>query len=934
MKNYTRLFRTALISAVLAISPVVLPGCSDDDNKDIVPEEGFGSQGYVELPADLSSLIPEGELSVEMLSEKAKNPFLLKAKHYVRNGKSVFDFEKSLRTGNYVLASAIQRDPEGNIREAHLGCMMQIGASVNAVYPKTFDARASMFGSGTEDDPYRIASSRGLKAMREYFEEGKHQSKDMYFLQIADIDMTRDYNKGFQPIAAKSAYPFEGTYDGGGHSIYYCAIRTLDGKGGTTTTVVPATGLFGYVAGATFRNLTMTDPVSIGAGSTGTLIGAVVGISGVDHTPTELRNIRVRRQSSSASEVYGSNFVGGIVGGVDANAVLLMSGCVNENLPVSNGEDGSFVGGLVGGGTVNATAVLDSCVNRAEIKAEGLRCAGGIIGGVEAANISNCINYGTVTGTWTMGVGGIAGGLGTSSMASVINEGEINGYLGTGGILGSTVMRREDGSFNDIIMTSGHNYGTVRGKDHTGGIVGEAQAMLSDCYNRGQVIGGGSFAGGMMGFAPVGVIHSCYNKGEVSAWQCAGGIAGRAAYYIFTANGNVGNVSSTGGMAGGILALGGSTGMINFCTNYGPVSGKDLTGGIVARAGDSEPLTGTDIASLIESYGKTTFKVVRALKNPPAKISEFRAALKKGRKVVKIFTSAWDLFEAIATPAQHQDLSHWKSLYEKDLPARNEELVEKMHREVAASLPAYSFALAGTGELPGMIHQHMMDFDNSLGEEGDDQLSDAIHDRLAEIDEQVATIEKAREIVLAAASCVLAVAGMVVSGGAATTAVLVCTAAVGTVGTFTERVDNCVEISQCYNFGDISAGDKGYGLVACLGDHVRFTDCLSAGEASGFGVSDKSDAPFDDIRVYRTLSIGKENQRAFSHGEVTPQFGNFSLISDDYAWGGTKAAAFADKSTFTNYTVYEPYDFDDRHYWRYLVPAVPVPYNNLYFSFK
>lgn len=83
--------------------------------------------------------------------------------------------------------------------------------------------------------------------MRELFADGKHPSKDVCFLQLADIDMTRDYNKGFEPIAPKSAYPFEGNYDGGGHSIYYCAVRTLDGKGAPTTGVVPATGLFGML---------------------------------------------------------------------------------------------------------------------------------------------------------------------------------------------------------------------------------------------------------------------------------------------------------------------------------------------------------------------------------------------------------------------------------------------------------------------------------------------------------------------------------------------------------------------------------------------------------------------------------------------------------------------------------------------------------------
>lgn len=172
-----------------------------------------------------------------------------------------------------------------------------------------------------------------------------------------------------------------------------------------------------------------------------------MGISGIDQTPTVLRNIRVRQESSTASEVYGTNFVGGIVGGVDANALLMMTACVNENLPVSNEKEGSFIGGLVGGGTINATAVLDSCVNHARVSAAGVRCTGGIIGGVEAANISNCINYGGVNAPSCMGVGGIAGGLGTSSMAAVVNEGEVTGSMGTGGVLGSTVMNLQRWQF-------------------------------------------------------------------------------------------------------------------------------------------------------------------------------------------------------------------------------------------------------------------------------------------------------------------------------------------------------------------------------------------------------------------------------------------------------------------------------------------------------
>lgn len=924
----------------IAILSVVLSGCKEDDNIiDRPGNETFGSQQSVELPADLREKIPEGETTLAMVYDNGNAPVMMKAIHYIQDGKSAFSFDKRLLTGEYVIASAIRRDADGLPQETHIGCTMKVESDRNSVYPSTYDIAASMFGSGTADDPYRIASLRGLKLIRELLEDGKRPSKDKCFLQLADIDMTRDYNKGFVPIAAKSAYPFEGCYDGGGHAIYYCAVRTLDGKSATAGSVVPATGLFGYVAGATFRNITMIDPVSIGAGSTGTLIGAVVGISGVDQTPTVLRNVSVRQKSSTSSEVYGTDFVGGIVGGVDANAVLVMTGCVNENIPVSNAKGGSFVGGLVGGGTVNATAVLDSCINRAGVSSSGIRCAGGIIGGVEAANISNSINYGRVEAYDCVGAGGIAGGLGTSSMAAVVNQGEVTGRMGVGGILGSTVMRREDGSFNDIIMTSAHNYGTVRGNDNTGGIAGEAQAMLTDCYNRGPVICSGSFAGGIMGFAPVAVIHSCYNNSTVNASQCAGGIAGRSAYYILTSNANLGAVTSSGGMAAGILALGGSTGMVNFCTNYGPVGGADVSAGIIAKAGDSYSLNANDVSSMIVSYGKTTHKVVKALKNPPAKVSDFKAALNKGKKVLKIFTSTKDLIEAIATPLQLQDMDYWDSLYEKNLPERNEELVELMHSEVTAAIPSRSFNLQGLDGLPQMVHANMSDFDNSLQGDNDDILSDAIHDRLADIDEQVAQVEKTREILLAASSCVLAVAGMVVSGGTATAAMLVCSAAVSTVGTLSQRFDNCVEISQCCNFGDINAGDRGYGIVARLGDHVRLQDCLSVGEASGYGVADKSDASSDDIRALRTISVGKANQHSFSNGPATGEYGNFSLVADDYFISGAdetgraKADKLATKSTYTDVRI-TPYDFDDQHYWQFMVTAVPAPYNNLYFSFR
>lgn len=924
---------TRNVWSLLAVLALLMASCKDSNDEPVATEE-FGNQKYLELPADISAILPEGEATLSLVYENGETPLLVKVNHYVRCGKSVLDFGRRLRTGDYVVASATRSDGDESADETHLGCRMKVESNSNSAYPSTFDIAKSLFGSGTPEDPYLIASANGLKIMRTLFAEGRHQSKDVCFLQIADIDMTRYYNKGFVPICARSAYPFAGSYDGGGHSIYYCAVRTFEGGG--TSEMVPATGLFGYAAGATFRNVTMVDPVSEGAGSTGTLVGAVVGIGGFDNTPTMFRNVRVRQQSSTASKVKGSQFVGGIVGGVDANAVLMMSGCVNENLVV---DGGSFSGGLVGGGTINSTVMLDSCVNRAAVINGGSRCKGGIIGGVETANISNCVNYGRVDAGPCMGVGGIAGGLGSSVLAAVVNYGEVSGGMGTGGIVGSTVLSRGDGCFNDVVMTSGHNYGSVRGSGNTGGIVGEAQAMLTDCYNRGPVVCSGTFAGGMIGFAPVAAIHSCYNNGPVSAAQCAAGIVGRSAYYVLIGNSNLSSVSSSGGMAAGILALGGSTGMVNFCANYGPIEGTDVSGGIVAKAGESYSLVESDVCSLVENYAKTTWKVLRAFNIPPFKVSDFMVALKKGQKVLKIFNSAIDVLKAVFTPEQLDDLDYWNSLYEKELPARNEELTALMHSDVAYSMPAFDFALGGIEQLPEKVNGNMTDFNNALQDDNDDKLSMAVHDRLADIDQQVAQVEQNREIAIAATSCVLAVAGMVVSGSGAVVTVLACSATVSAVGTFSQRFDNCVEISQCCNFGKVNAGDKGYGIVARLGDHVRLLECLSAGECSGYGISDKSDAPMDDIVAYRTISVGKINQNPYSEDNTLIYNGHFALADNDKNASSsgqscfTTAEELADRSTYSRY-VNPPYDFDENRYWAFLVPAVPAPYNNRYFSFR
>ena len=219
--RFSRLFLALLVTSFL-----MLAGCKDDDNKTPVPggDDDYGQEQRVELAADLSSEIPTGEISCRFIYNR-NTPLAVKATHSVENGKSVFYLDSQLRIGRYILASIIHKTSEEVFSEANVGCALDVSTGTNAVSPSTFDKVAGYFGTGTVDDPYRIASSTGFDVMRKLLEDGTNSFEGKYFLQTADINMVGSYNKGFRPIAHQQAFPFKGCYDGGGHTISYCAIH-------------------------------------------------------------------------------------------------------------------------------------------------------------------------------------------------------------------------------------------------------------------------------------------------------------------------------------------------------------------------------------------------------------------------------------------------------------------------------------------------------------------------------------------------------------------------------------------------------------------------------------------------------------------------------------------------------------------------------------
>ncbi len=121
----------------------------------------------------------------------------------------------------------------------------------------------------------------------------------------------------------------------------------------------------------------------------------------------------------------------------------------------------------------------------------------------------------------------------------------------------------------------GYNKGTIKdvgveksfifcGSAVVGGVCGENDGTVSNCYNAGTV-SGNSFVGGVCGWNRGDVVY-CYNTGTVSGNYYVGGVCG----------GNSTNISSN------------PSSTVNNCYNMGTVSGNDNVGGVCGECGIGE----------------------------------------------------------------------------------------------------------------------------------------------------------------------------------------------------------------------------------------------------------------------------------------------------------------------------------------------------------
>ena len=166
-------------------------------------------------------------------------------------------------------------------------------------------------------------------------------------------------------------------------------------------------------------------------------------------------------------------------------------------------------------------------------------------------------------------VGGVVGN-NDGTVTNCYNTGNVNGNEHVGGVVGD----------NDGTVTNCYNTGNVTGNKDVGGVIGDNGGTVTDCYNTGNVTGE-SWVGGVVG-RNNSSITGCYNEGSVTGKDYVGGVAGYARN--ITDCYNIGSVVAGGNYVGGVVGYnisGTISSPVADCYNEGSITGVDYVGGVV-----------------------------------------------------------------------------------------------------------------------------------------------------------------------------------------------------------------------------------------------------------------------------------------------------------------------------------------------------------------
>lgn len=222
-----------------------------------------------------------------------------------------------------------------------------------------------LHGKGTANDPYLISNVAQLEYLRDQSNLGNGQIIAHAKL-VNDIDLAYASASSWIPVSKSNA--FAGTFDGNGHCIKNLYSSFYQGG---------YVGLFGYVNGATIKNLTVEGVIESSCSNQGMIAGQSVGANFYNC-------VAKGRINTSGS----ADYVGGITGWVTRNSpsIPVVRSCASYVDIVSTG---TFAGGIIG--KSSNSIIMEACANYGNVT--GKINVGGLMGYTDPqsdSHITNC----------------------------------------------------------------------------------------------------------------------------------------------------------------------------------------------------------------------------------------------------------------------------------------------------------------------------------------------------------------------------------------------------------------------------------------------------------------------------------------------------------------------------------------------------------------
>jgi len=312
---------------------------------------------------------------------------------------------------------------------------------------------------------------------------------------MKDLDLTdfisENYpTEGWTPIGVETT-PFKGVFDGNSHKISGVWIKK---------STINYVGFFGYVSGATIKNLSLEISVN-GVNYVGALAGYALSSTFINNT--------------CEANIKGTYYIGGLVGHI--NSCNISSSVVNGSILGSNS-----IGGIVG--QASGTQTFANDIFKGDVS--GYTNVGGIVGELVSSSsntFTSCFSKCTIinTGDYTGGIVGKSNGACIAAMTDCSHFGDISGKQYIGGLIGASLNELAVSDQNVYISTEYSSNTKSASKPINNFIpASTTEKLVNNCTAIGNITGT-SYVGGLIGWDEKALSCSDWVSGGKTTISCS-----------------------------------------------------------------------------------------------------------------------------------------------------------------------------------------------------------------------------------------------------------------------------------------------------------------------------------------------------------------------------------------------------------------------------